>query len=157
MKYIDYKEQKQHGTFNFPIAYYRENPHTPRYYMQYHWHTEYEIIRIISGTFQLTINNHPITCGKYKCPSPLYRNRFQPINIIFRIHKQEPPDNLRLRHLFKFLIHVSLISCTSVHNSGMLCNQRPLYPYRMRSMLQDGKSSHSAHCACIPGFSGWST
>jgi AraC-like DNA-binding protein len=25
--------------------------------MTYHWHTEYEIIRIISGTFHLTINN----------------------------------------------------------------------------------------------------
>ncbi len=62
MKYIDYKEHRQHGTFHFPIAYYRENPRTPRYLMQYHWHPEYEIIRIISGTFQLTVNNSPVLC-----------------------------------------------------------------------------------------------
>lgn len=57
MKYIDYKEQRQHGTFNFPIAHYHEQPRSPRYYMPYHWHTEYEIIQIISGSFHLTINN----------------------------------------------------------------------------------------------------
>lgn len=57
MKYIDYKEHREHGTFNFPIAFYRENPHTPRYYMPYHWHPQYEIIRIISGDFHLTLNN----------------------------------------------------------------------------------------------------
>lgn len=56
MKYIDYKERKDPGTFNFPIAFYAENPHSPRYYMPHHWHTHYEIIRIISGTFHLTIN-----------------------------------------------------------------------------------------------------
>lgn len=57
MKYIDYQEQKKQGTFNFPIAYYHQSPMTPRYHMQHHWHTQYEIIRIISGTFQLTLDN----------------------------------------------------------------------------------------------------
>jgi AraC-like DNA-binding protein len=61
MKYIEYKEQRKHGTFNFPIAFYHEMPRSPRYHMTYHWHTEYEIIRIISGTFQLTINNETKT------------------------------------------------------------------------------------------------
>ena len=56
MKYIDYKERKDPGTFNFPIAFYSENPHSPRYYMPHHWHTHYEIIHIVSGTFHLTIN-----------------------------------------------------------------------------------------------------
>ena len=58
MKYIDYKEHRTQGTFNFPIAFYHENPHSPRYYMPYHWHTHYEIIRILTGTFQLTINDN---------------------------------------------------------------------------------------------------
>ena len=62
MKYIDYKEHKQHGTFNFPIAYYRENPRTPRYLMQYHWHPEYEIVHIISGSFEIMVNNNPVLC-----------------------------------------------------------------------------------------------
>ena len=57
MKYLDYKEQRQQGTFNFPIAFYHEVPHSPRYYMPYHWHRHYEIIRIISGAFHLTLNN----------------------------------------------------------------------------------------------------
>ena len=62
MKYIDYKEQRRHGTFNFPIAFYHEQPRSPRYHMTYHWHTEYEIIRIISGNFHLTINNETNLC-----------------------------------------------------------------------------------------------
>ncbi len=57
MKYIDYQEQKKQGTFNFPIAYYHQSPLSPRYHMQLHWHTHYEIIRVISGTFHLTLDN----------------------------------------------------------------------------------------------------
>lgn len=57
MKYIDYQERTQQGTFNFPIAFYHETPHSPRYHMQYHWHTHCELVRIISGTFHLTLEN----------------------------------------------------------------------------------------------------
>lgn len=57
MKYIDYQEQKKQGTFNFPIAYYHQVPLSPRYHMQHHWHTHYEIIRIISGHFHLTLDD----------------------------------------------------------------------------------------------------
>lgn len=57
MKYIDYKETRKQGTFNFPIALYHLTPQSPRYYMPYHWHTHYEIIRIISGSFQLTLDS----------------------------------------------------------------------------------------------------
>lgn len=57
MKYIDYKEKRKQGTFNFPIALYHVTPLSPRYFMPYHWHTHYEIIRIISGSFQLTLNS----------------------------------------------------------------------------------------------------
>jgi len=57
MKYIDYKEKKEQGTFNFPIAYYHQTPHSPRYFMQHHWHTQFEIIRIISGEFHLTLDS----------------------------------------------------------------------------------------------------
>lgn len=60
MKYIDYREHKDQGTFNFPIAFYHEWPQSPRYFMPYHWHTQYEIIRIVSGTFHLTIDNNTV-------------------------------------------------------------------------------------------------
>jgi AraC-like DNA-binding protein len=57
MKYIDYQERTRQGTFNFPIAFYHQTPRSPRYHMQYHWHTHCELIRIISGKFQLTLEN----------------------------------------------------------------------------------------------------
>ncbi|MDF2541373.1 MAG: transcriptional regulator, AraC family [Herbinix sp.] len=57
MKYFDYRERRQQGTIDFPIAYYHIDPNHPRYQMPYHWHPEYEIIRILSGTFHLTLDS----------------------------------------------------------------------------------------------------
>jgi len=57
VKYTDYIEHRKQGTFNFPIAYYHQTPLSPRYYMPYHWHTHYEIMRIVSGSFHLTLDN----------------------------------------------------------------------------------------------------
>ncbi len=56
MKFLDYRENKQQGTFNFPIAYYHVESSHPHYQMSYHWHPEYEVIRILEGNFQLTLN-----------------------------------------------------------------------------------------------------
>ncbi|MDT8715109.1 AraC family transcriptional regulator [Clostridium sp. 19966] len=64
MKYIDYKEQRQHGTFDFPIAFYHVTPSHPSYNMPYHWHTEYEMLRIIEGEFLLTLNGNKLNLGK---------------------------------------------------------------------------------------------
>ncbi len=61
MKYIDYREHKQHGTFNFPIAHYRETPNTPKYLMTYHWHTNHEIVYIREGSFCLTLDDNTQT------------------------------------------------------------------------------------------------
>ena len=55
MKYMDYREEKKHGTFDFPIEFYHVGPTHPRYEMSYHWHIEYEIIRILKGEFLMTI------------------------------------------------------------------------------------------------------
>ena len=57
MKYIDYIERKQQGSFSFPIGFYHMTPLSPRYLMPYHQHTHYEIIRIVSGSFQLQLEN----------------------------------------------------------------------------------------------------
>ncbi|MGL4913163.1 MAG: AraC family transcriptional regulator [Romboutsia sp.] len=64
MKYFDYKENKQHGTFDFPIEFYHVTPNHPRYNMPYHWHTECEIIRILEGEFSLTISDKVVTAQK---------------------------------------------------------------------------------------------
>ena len=56
MKYINYREEKKHGTFDFPMEFYHVGPTHPRYEMSYHWHIEYEIIRILKGEFLMTIS-----------------------------------------------------------------------------------------------------
>ena len=56
MKYLEYKEHREQGTFNFPIAFYHQTPYSPRYYMPYHWHSHYELIRILRGSFHMTLN-----------------------------------------------------------------------------------------------------
>ena len=57
MKYMAYQNQETEGTFHFPITYEQRSPISPRYSMQPHWHTHYEILRILSGTFHLTLGN----------------------------------------------------------------------------------------------------
>lgn len=56
MHYLAYNEGKQHGTTEFPIAYYYINEEHPRYTMPFHWHKEWELIRILQGTFLLSID-----------------------------------------------------------------------------------------------------
>ncbi len=60
MKYLDYREDKLQGTYDFPIAFYHVEASHPRYHMPYHWHLEYEIIRILKGKFHLTIDGRSI-------------------------------------------------------------------------------------------------
>ncbi len=64
MKYLDFKEHRQHGTIDFPVAYYYVAPSLPRYQMPYHWHTEYEIIRILDGILLLTRNGTELKLEK---------------------------------------------------------------------------------------------
>lgn len=59
MEYLKYKEHRQQGTFNFPIAFYHIAPSHPRYHMPYHWHAEWEIIRILEGSFNMTLDGKP--------------------------------------------------------------------------------------------------
>ncbi|MBE0600174.1 MAG: helix-turn-helix transcriptional regulator [Firmicutes bacterium] len=58
MKYLEQRENRVHGTFDFPFGYYTVTPGHPRYIMVDHWHPEYEIIRINKGTLQFTLNGH---------------------------------------------------------------------------------------------------
>ncbi len=56
MKYLEQRENRIHGTADFPFAYYDIAPEHPRYIMVDHWHPEYEIIRIREGTLQFKLN-----------------------------------------------------------------------------------------------------
>jgi AraC-like DNA-binding protein len=64
MQYFKYNECKQRGTFDFPIEIYCINNQHPQYTMPYHWHIEYEIIRIIDGEFIISLNDNEWKAGK---------------------------------------------------------------------------------------------
>ncbi len=64
MKYLDYREKRQQGTFDFPIAFYHVEPQHPRYMMPYHWHTEFELIRILDGKFHLMVDGTSLVAQK---------------------------------------------------------------------------------------------
>lgn len=61
MHYLAYNEGKQHGTAEFPIAYYYITEEHPSYNMPFHWHKEWELIRILQGTFLLSIDGKEYT------------------------------------------------------------------------------------------------
>ena len=60
MHYLDYNEQIQHRTGDFPLAYYPVDQRHPRYRMPMHWHREAELIRIREGTLDLYIDEREI-------------------------------------------------------------------------------------------------
>ena len=50
-------EKKQHGTLEFPVAYYNIIPTHPHYTMPFHWHKEWELIRIRKGNVTLHVDD----------------------------------------------------------------------------------------------------
>ena len=67
MKYSEYFERKTHGTIDFPFAFYDVTPRHPQYNMPLHWHSEFEVIRVLSGEFCLNVNSAqlPMKVGDY--------------------------------------------------------------------------------------------
>ena len=57
MHYLTYHESRVHGTVEFPAQYYYTTPEHPRYHMTFHWHKEWEIIRILKGEFLLRVDD----------------------------------------------------------------------------------------------------
>lgn len=55
MKYLAIHESKPRGTFDFPIEFHYVDPAHPRYLMPFHWHMEYELILVLSGSFTLSL------------------------------------------------------------------------------------------------------
>lgn len=60
MQFVQYNEQKQRGTSDFPIAIYHATEHHPQYVMAFHWHVEYEIIRIMEGKLTVTLDDRQV-------------------------------------------------------------------------------------------------
>lgn len=57
MKKMAFREEKQHGSSDFPIAFYRVDASHPQYVMPLHWHRESEIVRVLSGQLRVFLNN----------------------------------------------------------------------------------------------------
>ncbi len=58
MKQTSYNEQRERGNFSFPVEYHYVTNHHPRYNMPYHWHIQYEIIRVLQGKIIITIDEN---------------------------------------------------------------------------------------------------
>lgn len=56
MKHGGYNERRERGRLDFPIEYHYVTSRHPRYNMPYHWHVEYEIIRLLRGNIHFTLN-----------------------------------------------------------------------------------------------------
>ena len=56
MSYSDFHEQKTRGTFDFPIEFHHVDKSHPRYQMPFHWHIDYELLRVVSGHLSLSLN-----------------------------------------------------------------------------------------------------
>lgn len=55
---MSYNELKPRGTEDFPLELYHIDTAHPRYEMEAHWHSEIEIIRVISGTLHVRLDNN---------------------------------------------------------------------------------------------------
>ncbi len=60
MHYLDYNEKINHGSPDFPIAFYHVSERHPRYHMPFHWHKEMEILRVRSGFLKLFLDSREI-------------------------------------------------------------------------------------------------
>lgn len=58
---LDHNEDRPRGTYEFPFEFHHIEFNHPRYVMSYHWHVEYEIIRILEGTLTVTLDEKSFT------------------------------------------------------------------------------------------------
>ncbi len=57
MKLLDYKENRQRGSEQFPFDFHHFEPGKPHYVNTHHWHNELELIHVISGELRVTIDS----------------------------------------------------------------------------------------------------
>ena len=59
-----YNEIEQRGTDDFPFAFFRVDKEHSRYNMVSHWHTEFELVRIVHGEFHITLSDRQYIAKK---------------------------------------------------------------------------------------------
>lgn len=60
---FDYVDKNRHGTAEFPVEYYYVDRKHPRYHMAFHWHNEWELIRVKEGTLAVMLGDTQYTVG----------------------------------------------------------------------------------------------
>ena len=60
MSNYDQNEDRLRGTYEFPFEFHHITSGHPRYVMSYHWHVEYEVIRILEGSLLVTLDKKNI-------------------------------------------------------------------------------------------------
>lgn len=85
MKYAEYKEEKQHGSRDFPIEYYYVDSEHEQYVMPLHWHREFEIIRVLEGELVLYLNNeeYRLSAGETVYVGPGTLHRGDPVQCVY--------------------------------------------------------------------------
>ncbi len=61
---IAFHEERPHGTLDFPVEYHYIDKDHPRYIMPYHWHKEWELIRILKGRFLFRLDETEYQAGE---------------------------------------------------------------------------------------------
>lgn len=61
MQYLSLHEKARHGTPDLPFEFHHVDHHHPRYIMDYHWHAEYELIRVLRGSLDMTLDEKQLT------------------------------------------------------------------------------------------------
>lgn len=56
-----YQERRARGTFDLPVEFHHVSDAHPRYQMPFHWHMEYEIMRVVDGGFRLMLDEEEYT------------------------------------------------------------------------------------------------
>ena len=54
--YTKYRQKRQHGTAEFPVAYFYSPLIWPNDTIPLHWHPESELVHVVDGLMQLSIN-----------------------------------------------------------------------------------------------------
>ena len=85
MKKLELKEQRRHGAPDFPMQYYHIDREHPRYEMNLHWHSEFELVRVLQGELRLYLNNveYAMTEGEIALIGSGVLHRAEPVACVY--------------------------------------------------------------------------
>ena len=129
MKYLDYNEKRQHGTPDFPVKLYYCCEGRYRYLMDPHWHKELEIIRIISGEFDIFINNnhHLLKAGDIAFINCKFLHHGTPTNCKYECILCDIGIMARKNHKIFTSYIGPIINCESIITCVLSPDYSPLY------------------------------